>query len=178
MLGVPYHWGGRCGWGLDCSGMTSLGRRIDGQSRCHGMLQNNSNAEKKWPWTKCVKMMLPFLPMPEGKITHVGHVRWEMDRVIHASGEVRIDHLVGTLLATARRPRGLASFGGHQAVVLILSEDGHSVEKRASLPCHVAKEGRDLVAFFSVPLTQGIHDVDEFLDAPAVGPQPKGPWGN
>ena len=49
------------------------------------MLQSNSNAGKKLPWTKCVKMTIPFANAT-GKITHVGVCDGD-GQVIHASGE-------------------------------------------------------------------------------------------
>ena len=96
MLGVPYHWGGRCGWGLDCSGMTSLAAALTGK-----VVPRDASEQFKCGEEVALDQVrqddVAFFANAEGKITHVG-VCDGGGRVIHASGEVRIDHLVGTQL--------------------------------------------------------------------------------
>ena len=96
MLGVPYHWGGRSGWGLDCSGMTSLAAALTGKQVPRDASQQFHCGDEV-ALNQIRRDDVAFFANPEGKITHVGICDGE-GRVIHASGEVRIDHLVGTQL--------------------------------------------------------------------------------
>ena len=96
MLGVPYHWGGRCGWGLDCSGMTSLAAALTGK-----VMPRDASEQFKCGKEVALDQVrqddVAFFANATGKITHVGVCDGD-GQVIHASGEVRIDRLVGTQL--------------------------------------------------------------------------------
>jgi len=90
LLSVPYLWGGRCGFGFDCSGLTQHLCRLKGISvpRDAGMQSlvgqtiNFVNEAKKGD--------LLFFDNEEGAIVHTGIVL-EPGKVLHASGKVRID---------------------------------------------------------------------------------------
>ena len=96
MLGVPYHWGGRSSWGLDCSGMTSLAAALTGRLVPRDASEQ-FNVGEGVTLPHIQKDDVAFFENDAGKITHVGICDGQ-GRVVHASGEVRIDHLVGTQL--------------------------------------------------------------------------------
>lgn len=91
-LNAPYQWGGKSPFGIDCSGFTQMVFKICGYKllRDSGMQANQGKA------VKMEEGLLPgdlgFFKNPEGKIVHVGIVI-EDNRIIHAHGRVRIDHL-------------------------------------------------------------------------------------
>lgn len=93
MLGVPYHWGGRTGWGFDCSGLVSLAAALVG-------LQVPRDASQQFQVGLDVDLQgirrndVAFFQNEEGRITHVG-ICDGAGKVIHASGEVRVDQLDG-----------------------------------------------------------------------------------
>lgn len=96
MLGVPYHWGGRCGWGYDCSGLVSLAAALVG-------LQVPRDASEQFavgtevPMGSIRRDDVAFFENSKGQITHVGLCDGT-GHVIHASGQVRRDRLDGTEL--------------------------------------------------------------------------------
>lgn len=93
MLGVPYHWGGRCGWGFDCSGLTSLAAALVGISVPRdASMQFGLGLEVDLGHDEPDDVV--FFSNDKGQITHVG-ISNGHGRVIHASGEVRIDVLKG-----------------------------------------------------------------------------------
>ena len=93
MLGVPYHWGGRCGWGFDCSGLTSLAAALVGISVPRdASMQFGLGLEVDLGHDEPDDVV--FFSNDKGQITHVG-ISDGHGRVIHASGEVRIDVLKG-----------------------------------------------------------------------------------
>ena len=91
MLGVPYHWGGRCGWGFDCSGLTSLAAALAGMAVPRdASMQYEHGQEVAIGQDKLDDVV--FFNNEEGRITHVG-ISNGQGQVIHASGEVRVDVL-------------------------------------------------------------------------------------
>lgn len=91
-LNAPYQWGGKSPFGIDCSGFTQMVFKIAGyrllrdawqqatQGKAIGTLQDGSPGD------------LAFFKNPEGRIVHTG-ILLGPDKIIHASGKVRIDHL-------------------------------------------------------------------------------------
>jgi len=90
-LNAPYQWGGRSPFGIDCSGFTQIVFRI-----CGYMLQRDSSQQaaqgKSIAWADVRPGDLAFFKNSEGRIVHVGIALGD-DRIIHASGRVRVDHL-------------------------------------------------------------------------------------
>ena len=89
---APYLWGGRSPFGIDCSGLTQIIYKMGGmrmpreasqQVHCGRAL---SFIEETKPGD------LAFFDDEEGKIVHVGII-WEKNKIIHASGQVRIDNV-------------------------------------------------------------------------------------
>lgn len=91
-LNVPYLWGGRSFFGLDCSGFTQLLYKV------HGIALPR-NADQQAEMGIVLDFVeeskpgdLAFFENAEGKIDHVG-ILLSPNEIIHASGKVRIDAL-------------------------------------------------------------------------------------
>ena len=99
MLHVPYHWGGRSGWGVDCSGLVSLAAALRGRTVPRDASQQflvGLEVESE----ACQMDDVAFFCNPEGRITHVGLCDGQ-GHILHASGEVRMDLLQdGQILQT------------------------------------------------------------------------------
>lgn len=91
-INSPYLWGGKTHFGIDCSGFTQMVYKQNGinllrdaclqatQGQIVGFLEETEPGD------------LAFFDNKVGKITHVGIVL-ENNRIIHASGKVRIDKI-------------------------------------------------------------------------------------
>jgi len=91
-LNVPYLWGGKSPFGIDCSGFTQSVFKICGYRlfRDSGQQAHQGRAIAKLD--DALPGDLAFFKNQEGNINHVG-ILLEGDRIIHASGRVHIDHL-------------------------------------------------------------------------------------
>jgi len=89
-LNSPYQWGGKSPFGIDCSGFTQMVFKINGYK-----LYRDAAQQAKQGKPIQVKDIEPgdlaFFKNKEDKISHVGMILSD-DRIIHASGKVRVDH--------------------------------------------------------------------------------------
>lgn len=90
LLGIPYRWGGKSVMGIDCSAFVQLCAKVAGfklprdasqQVACGIHIDNLSEAKAG---------DLAFFKNENNRVTHVG-ILLSNDKIIHASGKVRID---------------------------------------------------------------------------------------
>lgn len=88
-LGVPYLWGGRTPWGIDCSGLTQMVFRAFGIQLRRDACQQRQQGQDVGSLAVARPGDLAFFT---GGSEHVGIVL-DQHEIIHASGSVRIDPL-------------------------------------------------------------------------------------
>jgi gamma-D-glutamyl-L-lysine dipeptidyl-peptidase len=91
-LNAPYLWGGKSPLGIDCSGFTQMVYKLCGVALPRDASQQAILGETLSFVEESIEGDLAFFDNAEGKITHVGIIL-EDNKIIHASGKVRIDVL-------------------------------------------------------------------------------------
>jgi hypothetical protein len=91
-LNVPYLWGGRTHFGIDCSGFTQMVFRLAGYNINRDASQQVLQGDSVKDFSGINPGDLAFFASESGAITHVG-IALEDHKIIHASGRVRIDRL-------------------------------------------------------------------------------------
>ena len=89
-LNVPYLWGGRSIFGIDCSGFAQQVFRFFDVALPRDSYQQAEEGEMIGFLQEAREADLAFFDNAEGRIVHVG-ILLGSDRIIHASGRVRID---------------------------------------------------------------------------------------
>lgn len=94
-INVPYLWGGKSFFAVDCSGFTQLVYKIHNIKLPRDAYQQAEIGETLSFVEESQPGDLAFFENAEGKIIHVG-IMLENQKIIHASGKVRIDTLDST----------------------------------------------------------------------------------
>ena len=91
-LNAPYLWGGRSPFGIDCSGFTQIIYKLNGFKLPRDASQQANIGDTLSFIEESESGDLAFFDNEEGNIIHVG-IMLENNRIIHASGKVRIDRI-------------------------------------------------------------------------------------
>lgn len=91
-LEVPYLWGGRSFFGIDCSGFTQIIYKANGIKILRDAYQQAELGVVLDFIEEAEKGDLAFFENEEGKIIHTG-IMLDDQKIIHAHGKVRIDEL-------------------------------------------------------------------------------------
>ena len=89
-LNAPYLWGGKSVFGIDCSGLSQMVFRQFGIKLRRDAYQQAEQGELVGFLQEAKAGDLAFFDNNEGRINHVG-IMMDNERIIHASGKVRID---------------------------------------------------------------------------------------
>jgi hypothetical protein len=91
-LHAPYTWGGRSPFGIDCSGLTQMVYKLAGVQLLRDATQQATQGETISFISDARPGDLLFFDDEEGMISHTG-ILMPDQRVIHASGFVRVDKI-------------------------------------------------------------------------------------
>lgn len=90
MLNVPYRWGGKTVMGIDCSAFVQLCAKIAGYKLPRDASQQVDYGKSVDNFNDAKSGDIAFFENENHKIIHVG-ILLSNDKIIHASGKVRID---------------------------------------------------------------------------------------
>ena len=91
-LNAPYLWGGKNPFGIDCSGFAQMVFKICGYRLFRDCEQQANQGRPVADIDDVIPGDLVFFKNNDDRINHVG-IALEENKIIHASGRVRIDHL-------------------------------------------------------------------------------------
>lgn len=91
-LHAPYQWGGKSPFGIDCSGFTQMVFKINGYPIPRDSTQQQNAGKEVGSLDQALPGDLAFFTNGAEVVSHVGIVM-ENEKIVHASGQVRIDHL-------------------------------------------------------------------------------------
>jgi gamma-D-glutamyl-L-lysine dipeptidyl-peptidase len=91
-INAPYCWGGKSPFGIDAGGLVQMVFRIAGYSVLRHPDQQSASGKKVKSIGDALPGDLALFADAKGRITHSGIVL-EDEKIIHAWGRVRIDHL-------------------------------------------------------------------------------------
>lgn len=94
-LNVPYLWGGKSFFGIDCSGFSQLVYKLNGKKIPRDACQQSDLGQVLDFVEESQAGDLAFFENSEGRIIHVG-IMLNSHQIIHAHGKVRIDELDST----------------------------------------------------------------------------------
>ena len=91
-INAPYLWGGRSPFGIDCSGFTQMVYKLCGVPLSRDAHQQAEQGETINLISEALPGDLLFFENADKKIIHTG-ILLDQNRIIHASGKVRIDKI-------------------------------------------------------------------------------------
>jgi len=117
-LHAPYQWGGKSPFGIDCSGFSQMVYKICGYSISRDASQQATCGREVVGIDNSLPGDLAFFYDKAGHIGHVG-LLLEDNKIIHASGKVRIDQLIDEGIIDVERKVITHSLAGIRRIITV-----------------------------------------------------------